>query len=297
MIAKTSKGLIAHANSSRMDRRTFVASTAFAALGWRAAAQTRKPRVGCQANGFVTRTGSFAELLPTLKTIHSLGYAGFECNNHLVRSEFANPDEARRQIRATGLVFIGMHTSMDEAAKGDLAAMCAGGAALGCHNLVMSAKGLSPDGIFTPAALQAKTTQLEQFGKVCRQHGLTLAYHNHMPEFANHNAEMQALADHTDPKLLSFLMDAGHGYQGGGDPAEFMRRNSHRLVGVHIKTFKNKTEQVPLGQGDFGFEALAAAVRSTGWDGWLIDEEGGGRTTDTAAVGPDREYIRKVFGV
>jgi inosose dehydratase len=175
--------------------------------------------------------------------------------------------------------------------------MCGGGAALGCHYLVMSAKGLSPIGVFSASALQDKAARLEQFGKVCKEHGLTLAYHNHMPEFANRNAEMQGIADHTDAKLVSFLMDAGHGYQGGGDPAEFMRRNSHRLVGVHIKTFKNKTEQVPLGQGDFGFEDLAAAVRSTGWAGWLIDEEGGGRTADSAAVGPDRNYIRRVFGV
>jgi sugar phosphate isomerase/epimerase len=253
--------------------------------------------VGCQANGFVMRKGSFAELLPVLQTIRTLGYAGFECNIHLVESEFANPEDARGKIRATGLEFISMHTSMGEAAKGDLAAMSTGAAALGCHYLVMSGAGLSPTGEFSAAALQDKATRLEQYGKVCKEHGTTLAYHNHMPEFANHNAEIQGLADHTDPKLVSFLMDAGHGYQGGGDPAEFMRKNSRRLVGVHVKTFKNKTQQVPLGQGDFGFEDLAAAVRSTGWAGWLIDEEGGGGKGDSAAVGPDREYIRRVFGV
>jgi inosose dehydratase len=268
-----------------------------AAISWRAMAQARKPRVGCQANAFVVRNGSFQALLPVLQTIRSLGYAGFECNNHLVQSEFADPAAARRKIQDTGLEFIGMHMSMSEAAKGDLVAISAGGAAMGCRYIVMSAEGLSPTGIFTLAALQEKAKQLEQYGSICKDHGMTLAYHNHMPEFANNNAEMQALADHTDPKLVSFLMDAGHGYQGGGNPAEFLRRNPRRLVGCHVKTFKNKTEQMPLGQGDFGFEDLAAAIRSTGWAGWLIDEEGGGKTSDSAAVGPDRAYIRKVFGV
>jgi sugar phosphate isomerase/epimerase len=260
-------------------------------------AQVRKPRVGCQANAFVLRNGSFDTLLPVLGTIASLGYSGFECNNHLVQSEFSNPAEARKKIQATGLEFIGMHMAMKEAATGDLAALCAGGAALGCHYIVMSGEGLSPSGTFAPAALETKAKQLEQFGKVCTDHGLMLAYHNHMPEFANNNAEMQGIADHTDPRLVSFLMDAGHGYQGGGNPAEFLRRNPRRLVGCHVKTFKNKTEQVPLGRGDFGFEDLAAAIRSTGWSGWVIDEEGGGKTADQAAVGPDREYIRRVFGV
>jgi len=264
---------------------------------WQAMAQGHKPRVGCQANAFVARNGSFDALLPVLGTIASLGYAGFECNNHLLQSEFANSAEARQKIQETGLEFIGMHTSMKEAATGDLAAMSAAGAALGCHYIVMSGEGLSPSGAFTPAALEGKAKQLEQFGKLCRDHGMVLAYHNHMPEFANNNAEMQAIADHTDPKLVSFLMDAGHAYQGGGNPAEFLRRNPHRLVGCHVKTFKNKTDQVPLGKGDFGFEDLAAAIRSTGWSGWIIDEEGGGKTADEAAVGPDREYIRRVFGV
>jgi sugar phosphate isomerase/epimerase len=88
---------------------------------------------------------------------------------------------------------------------------------------------------------------------------------------------------------------------GGGDPAEFQRSHSARILGCHIKTFRRGTGepmQVPLGQGDFGFQELALAIRKTGWAGWLIDEEGGGPTPgDTAALGPDRDYIRRVFGM
>jgi sugar phosphate isomerase/epimerase len=284
--------------SNSFTRRTFLAGAAAASMAPRVFAASAKPRVGCQVNGFAARTGDFSELLSVLPQIKSLGYAGFECNNHFVLSELDHPENARAKIRATGLEFISMHTSMAEAAKRDLNQLVRGGAALGCHYLVMSAAGLSPTGNFTPDALQQKVAELEKYGRICKDGGMKLAYHNHMPEFANGNAEIQALADHSDPQLLSFLIDAGHAYQGGGNPAEFMRRNSKRIVGCHLKTFKNKTLQVPLGQGDFGFEDLAAAVRATGWAGWLIDEEGGTpQGSDTAAVGPDREYIRKVFGV
>jgi sugar phosphate isomerase/epimerase len=191
-----------------------------------------------------------------------------------------------------------MHTSMAEAEKNDLARLVRGGAALGCHYIVMSAAGLSSTGDFTADALKEKVETLAKCGRTCKDGGMKLAYHNHMPEFANGNKEIQALADNTDPQLVSFLIDAGHAYQGGGNPAEFMRRNSSRIIGCHIKTFKNKKQQVPLGQGDFGFEDLAAAIREKSWSGWLIDEEGGGpQGADTAAVGPDREYIRRIFGV
>lgn len=279
-------------------RRSFIAAATAASLTPRLFAQPSGPRVGCQVNGFAARNGDFSQLLSVLPTIKSLGYAGFECNNHFVLSELDHPAEARAKIQATGLEFIGMHTSMAEAEKNDLTKLARGGSALGCHYIVMSATGLSPTGNFTPDALKDKVATLEKYGRICNDAGMKLAYHNHMPEFANSNAEIQALADHSNPQLLSFLIDAGHAYQGGGNPAEFMRRNSRRIIGCHIKTFKNKTQQVPLGQGDFGFEDLAAAVRETHWTGWLIDEEGGTpQGADTAAVGPDREYIRKIFGV
>ena len=111
---------------------------------------------------------------------------------------------------------------------------------------------------------------------------------------------MNGLAQHTSPGLVSFLMDAGHGYLGGGDPAAFLAAYSSRIYGIHLKTFRGKavSGQVPLGEGDFDFQDLAASVRKTNWTGWLIVEEGGGpRPGNTAALGPDRAYIRKVFGV
>ncbi len=147
------------------------------------------------------------------------------------------------------------------------------------------------------SAVPAKAAEIEALARTCRRAGLRLAYHNHNPEFANHNAEIEALARHTDPDLVDFMMDCGHGYLGGGNPAEFMTKHSRRIFGCHLKTYRG-TEQVPLGQGDFDFQALAAAVRETKWSGWLITEEGGGpKPGDTQAVGPDRRHIRKLFGV
>jgi len=281
-----------------MTRRTFLVSSALATAGARVWAQVAKPRVGCQLNGFGPKAGDFDAIVGFVKQAKDLGYVGFETNVRFVSDQFANPAPARERLDAIGSTFIGMHTSMDEAAKSDLAKTCDGGVALGAQYIVMSSGGLSPDGIFTAEALKAKCVQLEQYGKVCKDHGMALAYHNHTHEFANHNAENQGIGDHTDPALVNFLMDAGHGYQGGGDPAEFMLRNAKRIVGCHLKTFKNNTIQVPLGQGDWGFEKLAAAVAKTGWSGWLMDEEGGTpQGSDTAAIAPDRDYIRKVFGV
>jgi inosose dehydratase len=229
-----------------------------------------------------------------------LGYTGFECNFRLVEDQFERAADARASIESTGVRLIGPHANMQQMPPHKLAKLAVGVVALGGQCIVMSGRGLAENGAFDPAALRKKAAELNTLGKVCKGQGLRLAYHNHNPEFANHNAEIEGLAEHTDPSLVSFLMDAGHGYLGGGDPAAFMTRHAARIYGIHLKTFRGKSEdgQVPLGQGDFDFKDLATAIRKTGWTGWLTTEEGGGpKTGNTAVLGPDREYIRKVFGV
>ncbi len=283
-----------------ISRRTFLAAASAALLASDRGAAVEPIRVGCQANGFPLKPGDFPALLKALETMKSLDYTGFECNYRFVQGEFERAAAAREEIERTGVKFIGAHANMEQIGGADGSRIAAGVAALGGGCIVTSGSGLSPEGRFETAALQRKARELEALARMLADHGLRLTYHNHNPEFANHNAEITGLAENTDPKLISFLMDAGHGYLGGGDPAAFLSSYSRRVYGIHLKTFKGPqtSGQVPLGQGDFGFQALAAAVRNTGWSGWLITEEGGGPTpANTAALGPDRGYIRKLFGV
>jgi sugar phosphate isomerase/epimerase len=279
------------------SRRTFLAvSSAALAL----AKATPAIRVGCQANGFPPKQGDFPGLLKALESMKTLGYVGCECNYRFLEGEFGRVAAAREQIEKTGVTLIGAHASMEQLKGAQGARIAAGVAAFGADCIVVSGKGLSPEGKFEKAALLAKAKELDSLAAMLKENKLKLAYHNHNPEFANNNAEMNGLADNTDPALVHFLMDAGHGYLGGGNPAAFLSTHSKRVYGIHLKTFKGKevSGQVPLGQGDFDFKALAAVVKKTGWSGWLIDEEGGQpKGGNTAAVGPDRVYIRKIFGV
>ena len=261
------------------------------------AAESARVRVGCQANGFPLKPGDFPALLDALRKMKQLGYTGFECNVRFVEGQFGNVVEARKQIEDTGVAFIGAHTSMQLAKPDTFPGWIEKLAALGASFVVMSGQGLAADGNFTTAALREKAASLSAIGRTCRQGGLRLAYHNHNPEFARRNAEMEALAEATERERVSFLMDAGHAKLGGGDPAAFLRKFPDRIVGCHLKTYKALV-QVPLGEGDWDFADLAAAIKETRWSGWLITEEGGGpRPGNTAALGPDRDFIRKVFGV
>jgi len=278
------------------SRRTFVLGACAAATG----AAPGSVRVGCQANGFPLKPGDFAAFLQALESMKNLGYTGFECNYRFVEAQFGRAAEAREQIERTGVTFIGAHIGMDVLGGAQGARIARGVASLGADCMVMSGKGLSPEGRFEKAALLQKAREMETIARMLQDHRLRLTYHNHNPEFANANAEMNGLAENTSPALVGFLMDAGHGYLGGGDPAAFLSAHSGRVYGIHLKTFRGKevSGQVPLGQGDFDFQALAAAVKKASWRGWLITEEGGGsKPGNTAALASDRAHIRKLFGV
>ena len=280
---------------SEISRRIFLGSLSLPLL---VSAAPDTIQVGCQENAWPLKAGDFHGLIDVFRQAKELGYVGVECNVRFVQDQFPRAAEARKEIEATGVQFIGPHCSMNNAKTDAFASTAAGAKAIGALRVVMSGTGLSPEGKFEPEALKAKAAELERIGKLCQQNGIRLAYHNHNPEFANHNAEIEGLANSTSPELLDFLMDAGHGYLGGGNPAEFMSKHSKRIFGCHVKTFQGKDTQKPLGQGDFGFEDLAKAIKETGWKGWLIPEEGGNpRYANLSALGPDRQYIRKIFGV
>ena len=279
-----------------ISRRVFLGSLSLPLVI--SAAPAQRTHVGCQANAWPLKPDDFPGLLEVFRKAKALDYVGVECNVRFVQDQFERTAEARKAIEATGVQYIGAHMSMNQAKSPKFPQTAKSVSALGALRVVMSGTGLSPTGNFEQAALKAKAAELERLGRICRQNGVRLAYHNHNPEFANHNAEIEGLANNTSAELLDFLMDAGHGYLGGGDPAEFMMRHSARIFGVHVKTFHGKDEQKPLGEGDFGFEPLNAAMQTTGWKGWIISEEGGNpRYANNAALAGDRQYIRKVFGV
>src|SRR5205807_1374940 len=122
-----------------------------------------------------------------------LGYVGCECNVRFVQDQFARAAEARKDIEATGVQYIGAHMSMGNSKSDAFTRTAAGVAALGGQRVVMSGGGLSPEGKFEPAALKEKAAEIERLAKICQQNGIRLAYHNHNPEFANHNAEIEGL--------------------------------------------------------------------------------------------------------
>jgi sugar phosphate isomerase/epimerase len=289
---------------SRRDlilRAPFAAAmgTAWACLA-RAAEGPRNP-VACQTNAWQIKPGDFPGLLSRVADLKRLGFVAFECNVRFVKEQFPRAREARAEIERTGVRFYGPHVGLGFA-EGDLMRWIDGAASLGAERFALSGggKSLVAGGRLDRTALDAKVAEIGRLAERCRRAGIRLVYHNHGQEFARDGAEIEALLQQTDPATVSLLFDVGHAFREEADVPAFFARHQRRIDALHLRDLRGG-RQVPLGEGEFDFEALAEAIRRAEWPGYLTLEEESLKSDDLhyveSVLQAGRQRIRKFFGV
>lgn len=234
-------------------------------------------RFGVQLNAFPIDPKRFETFETALAQVKQIGYQGFEAGFRYLSAQFAAPEMARRSIEQTGLTFFGIHIFLPAfemydpktriAAPSIYEPVGRGGSALGARHLILSgAPAENPD------QLKAKIDGLNVAGQFAQTCGISVAYHNHWWEFESKIGEIEALYTETDPGLVHFVLDAGHAFHGGADVPAFIRAHAQRIVGFHLRDFKND-QYVELGTGDFPLHQVAATIEQIGWKGWVENEE------------------------
>lgn len=234
-------------------------------------------RFGVQLNAFPVDPKRFDTFLDALAQIKQVGYQGFEVGFRNVNQQFGGSEPARRKIEQTDLTFFGIHIFLPSfemydpktriAAPSLYEPVARGGAALGARHLILSgAPAADPD------QLKHKIEGLNAAGRFAKSVGISAAYHNHWWEFQSKIGEIEALYTKTDPELVHFVLDAGHAFHAGADVPAFIRAHSARIIGFHLRDFKND-EYVELGTGDFPLRQVAETILHIGWKGWVENEE------------------------
>ena len=231
---------------------------------------------GVQLNAFPIDPNHFQSFIDVLGEIKQVGYQGFESSFRNLSPQFSNPAPARHSIEQTGLTFFGIHIFFPDpgydqttriAAPSVYEPVAHGGAALGAKYLILSG---APSE--NREQLKRKIEALNTAGRYARSAGLAAAYHNHWWEFRSKIGEIEALYTQTDPELVHFVLDAGHAYHGGANVPAFIRAHSKRIVGFHLRDFKNG-DYVELGTGTFPLREVAETIIQIGWKGWVENEE------------------------
>ena len=259
-------------------------------------------RFGVQLNAFPIDPRRFETFLETLAQVKQIGYQGFESSFRNLSPQFDRAAAARARIEETGLAFFGIHIFFENdqydpqthiAAASIYEPVAHGGAALGARHLVLSGAPCANE-----AQLKSKIEALNAAGRYAKAAGLAAAYHNHWWEFESKIGEVEALYSRTDPELVHFVLDAGHAYHGGADVPAFIRRHAQRIVGFHLRDYRDGKLST-LGTGTFPLKQVAATIEAIGWKGWVENEEERDNHSQNGAevVRPAFQAMKEAFTV
>lgn len=121
--------------------------------------------------------------------------------------------------------------------------------------------------------------------------GVTLVYHHHMGTVVETPSEIDRFMAHTGP-ATKLLLDTGHCYMGGGDPAAIARAHMDRVAHIHAKNVRpailaqvrsenlSFLEAVRRGvftvpgdpEGVVDFLPILKLAAASGYQGWLVIE-------------------------
>ncbi len=153
---------------------------------------------------------------------------------------------------------------------------------------------------------------LTEIGRRSADLGVPLGYHNHMGTIGEAPADVDRILDAADPRFVRFELDIAHYHQGGGNPADAIRKHRDRLLFLHIKDVERLAPGaargsasyrfVELGRGVVDVKAVITALNDVGFRGWSVIELDGvppatpARTPKECAA-LSKKYLEETLGI
>lgn len=145
---------------------------------------------------------------------------------------------------------------------------------------------------------------MTEIGKRTIDMGIPLGYHNHMNNLGERPDEVDMIMDAADPRYVKLELDVAHYQQGGGDPAQAIRRYRDRLLFLHIKDVESPVPGasgdvsrsyrfVELGRGKVNLPEVAKALKEINFRGWAVVELDS--VPDKARTPKESALISKAF--
>jgi inosose dehydratase len=153
---------------------------------------------------------------------------------------------------------------------------------------------------------------LDQLGRMLREEGIELVFHNRVGTYVETGSETARLLQITDPMYVGWCLDCGHLVYGGGDTFEMLEEYGDRVRYVHIKDVDGKVLQrskeenwsfetalkgfifAPLGEGIVRIPNLIRALEDHQYDGWLIVEQDTTPADPTEIARQNRVYLDRL---
>jgi inosose dehydratase len=245
-----------------------------------------------------------------MEDISAVGYPGIQLRANIVK-EYPDPHALKDTLAKHHLTFVALSSGdapLDPAVEKKNLEMHAANARY-LHQAggkYLQVIGMFAHKRYTPSDYKREGRLLTEIGKRAADYGVQTGFHNHMGSIGQSPEQVDAILDAADPRYVKLELDTGHYVQGGGDPAEAIRKYRDRLLFLHLKDVepaatKSGYQFVELGQGRVDFLAIFDALRATNFRGWGVVELDGERTganrTPKESAEMSEDYLIHKLGV
>src|SRR5919112_1035405 len=221
------------------------------------------------------------DLEGTLQALHDIGYTRVEHAGFVGRTA----EEFKAALDAAGLWASSGHVAIpqpfDPAAW---SASLADAFTLGSRYIVHPFFGINfatGEVVRTAAPWRAFARDLNRAGRMARDAGLKLGYHNHNWEFFRltdnpSRTAYDVLTDSTDPDLVHLQLDLFWATRGARDPVDLIRRNRGRVLQYHVKDITQAGSFEDPGEGLIDFARIFRHSKEAGVVEYIVERDDAG---------------------
>jgi sugar phosphate isomerase/epimerase len=270
------------------------AAVAAAALGAdRLAAKTLSLPIGLQL--YSVRTLLPKDFDATLHKLREIGYFEVEAAGYYDRTAV----EFRHALDQAGLRCVSTHHQLTPL-RAQTDELIEYAHTLGLEYIVCSSANRRDPKAHGPLDLDDwhfVADELNRIGEKVKAAGMTLGYHNHIPEFGVQDGITfyDELLRRTDPKLVCFEMDCGWVHAAGRDPVAYIGKSPERFPLLHIKDVaklpSGELQSSILGTGTIDYRPIFRAA--IGLKHYFIEQEEFDRDI-LESLRLDADYMRKL---
>ena len=260
---------------------------------------------------FSVRDDAAKDLRATLVKLKEMGYDGVEFAGLYDNA----PEDVAKMCKEIGLVPISAHVPYKDMVA-DPEGVLAQYKTIGCKYVAIPY--LTPEDRPGTENFGKVIENAKMLGRVAKDMGMQLLYHNHEFEFLKINGKyaLEILYDSVDEDLLKTELDTCWVNVGGEEPAAYVRKFTGRAPVVHLKDFKGeKSENMyeligieskaperpanfefrPVGSGAQCFPEILKASEDAGAE-WVVVEQDlpSMGLTPLECAKKSREYLKSI---
>jgi len=234
----------------------------------------------------------------TIEKIAKAGFTEVETYGFSVKDQFwgLSPAEFKKILDANGLKAVSGHYSyLLEDNTDELKAAIEAAKVLGSEYLTVP--WLDPSIRKNAEDYKKIAAKINIAGKMCKDAGIRLAYHNHNFEFEKQGETTgyQILLNETDKNLVDFELDLYWVVRSGNDPIKLFTDNPGRFTMWHVKDMDkmNPALNTEVGSGSINWKPIFADAKLSGMKHFFVEHETNYKPNPIESVAASCAYLKK----